>query len=304
VKAIFVTFLTVLLLFPVSSFGEIQTITHTVKQPFGGNQSLSDACIAGIAKARRETLDRAGVYVEALTVVKNAKVKNDEILALTAGVLQAEVVSQNNYVSGDAVGIEIIVKVKVDTSILEERVKKMLQDKTHIDQLKETQEREKELLARVAILEKENKELSLKGPSGEKLKEQFKEVSQDLTAVDWVYQALALQSYKNKEYTDPQKAIEYLNNAISLKPDYAEAYGIRGLVYFTLGQNDHAIENYSEAIQLKPDYAESYVGRGCAYLLSGKKLEGCRSLIRACELGLCDGYKQAQEKGYCRGYFK
>jgi hypothetical protein len=39
VKTILATFLTVFLLLPVSAFGEIQTVAHTVKQPFGGSQS-------------------------------------------------------------------------------------------------------------------------------------------------------------------------------------------------------------------------------------------------------------------------
>jgi hypothetical protein len=38
VKTILATFLTILLLLPVSAFGEIQTVTHTVKQPFGGEE--------------------------------------------------------------------------------------------------------------------------------------------------------------------------------------------------------------------------------------------------------------------------
>ncbi len=75
-------------LFPKPSFCEIQTITHTVKQPFGGSQSADDARISAIAKAKREALEMAGVYVEALTIVKDAKVDKDEILALAAGVLK------------------------------------------------------------------------------------------------------------------------------------------------------------------------------------------------------------------------
>jgi hypothetical protein len=67
VKTILATFLIVLLLLPVSSFGEIQTVTHTVKQPFGGSQSPDDARISAVAKAKREALEMAGTYIENLT---------------------------------------------------------------------------------------------------------------------------------------------------------------------------------------------------------------------------------------------
>jgi hypothetical protein len=93
---------------------------------FGGGQSPDDARISAIALAKREALQKAGTYIESLTVVKDAKVDKDEILALTAGVLKTEVISQKNYHTEDAFGIEIIVNVVVDTSVLEERVKKQL----------------------------------------------------------------------------------------------------------------------------------------------------------------------------------
>jgi hypothetical protein len=63
VKTILATLLTVLLLLPVSAVGEIQTITHTVKQSFGGSQSPDDARISAVAKAKQEALEKAGTYI-------------------------------------------------------------------------------------------------------------------------------------------------------------------------------------------------------------------------------------------------
>jgi tetratricopeptide (TPR) repeat protein len=250
-------------LVPASSFGEILTIKHTVKQTFGGGQSPDDARISGIALAKREALEKAGTYIESLTVVQNSKVEKDEILALAAGVLKAEVMSQKNYASDDAFGIEIVVNIVVDTSLLEERVKKQLQDRTHLTQLKDTQKREKELLQKVAKLEEENRRLSTKKQTIKKLKKEFQQVSQGLTAVDWFYKADAL--WDGKKYTDPKKAIEYLNNIIKLQPE-AYIYAIRGLIYAAeLKQYQRAIEDFNDAIRLKPDLAEAYYGRGSAY---------------------------------------
>ena len=225
-KTFFAIFLTILMLLPASAIGEILTIKQTVKQTFGGGQSADDARIYGIAKAKREALEKAGTYIESLTIVQNSKVEKDEILALTAGVLRAEVVFQKNYASDDAFGIEIVVNVVVDTSVLEERVKKQLQDRTHLTQLKDTQKREKELLQRVAQLEEENRKLTAEKQSTKQLKNEFQKASQGLTAVDWFYKAYAL--WDGGKYTDPKKAIEYLNNAVRLQPDLVEAYINRG----------------------------------------------------------------------------
>jgi hypothetical protein len=83
VKTILATFLTVLLLLPVSAIGEIQTVTHTVKQSFGGSQSPDDARISAVAKAKREALEMAGTYIESLTVVKNSQVDKELLLTRT-----------------------------------------------------------------------------------------------------------------------------------------------------------------------------------------------------------------------------
>jgi hypothetical protein len=58
-KRILVAFLIVVLLYPLNAIGEIQTITHTVKQSFGGSQSPDDARIAAVAKAKREPMSKA-----------------------------------------------------------------------------------------------------------------------------------------------------------------------------------------------------------------------------------------------------
>jgi tetratricopeptide (TPR) repeat protein len=233
-KRILVAFLIVILLYPLSAFGEIQIITHTVKQSFGGSQSPDDARIAAVAKAKREALEMAGTYVESTTVVKNAQVAKDEILALTAGVLKAEVVSQKNYTTDDAFGIEVAVRVEVDTAVLEARLKKVLEDRTHFEQLKQARAREKELLEKIAALEGENRKSGKSKQKTANLKKEFQNASQGITAVDWLYKAIAL--WNEGKYTDPGKAIEYLNEAIRLKPDDAAAHNIRGNVYVDLGQ--------------------------------------------------------------------
>jgi len=270
-KNILAVFLTILLLLPVSAMGEILTVTHTVKQTFGGGQSPDDARISGIALAKREALEKAGTYIESLTVVQNSKVEKDEILALTAGVLKAEVVSQKNYHTEDAFGMEIVVNVVVDTSVLEKRVKKLLQDKTHLTQLKNIQKREKELLQKVAQLEEENSELSAKKQSTRKLKKEFQKASQGLTAVAWVKKATEVEvCFASTICVDPIKAIEYSNNAIKLQPDYALAYIKRGNAYESLGKPPLAIKDYNKAIILQPDDAAGFEARGGAYVGLGQ----------------------------------
>ena len=50
----------------------------------------------------------------------------------------------------------------------------------------------------------------------------------------------------------------------SAHDDYAEAYYYRGNVYYNKGQYDRAIQNYDQALRLRPDYAEAINGRANA----------------------------------------
>lgn len=269
-------FLAFLLLFPACVQADIQTITHKVKQPFGGSQSPDDARIAAVAKAKREALEMAGTYIESLTVVKDSTVAKDEILALAAGVLKAEVISQENYHTKDSFGIEVVVKVLVDTSLLESRVQKLLRDRSYLDQLNQARKREKQLLDRVARLEDENRRLGVKKESPETLKKQFREVSRELSAVDWYRQASAQWqitvssahglSYRSQITEGGRKAVEYLSTAIKLKPDYGEAYALRGDIYSATGRDAQAAGDYKKVIQLeKPKDAFGYLRRSSAY---------------------------------------
>jgi tetratricopeptide (TPR) repeat protein len=246
-------------LLPTFAVCEVQTITHSVRQAFGGSQSPDDARIAALAKAKREALEMAGTYVESLTVVKNARIEKDEILALAAGVLTAEVVSQKNYSTEDAFGIEIVVKVKVDTSVLETSIKKLLENREHLDELNRTRKREKELLDKMAKLEEENRRLMMEKKSPGTLKERFQETSRALSAVELVNKVYPLLT-KQLKFSDPKKAIDYTT----------DAYTVRSWVYLTMGLYEHAIKDCNEAIRLKPDSSFAYKNRCWAYKELGK----------------------------------
>jgi len=187
-------------------------------------------------------------------VVKNAQVDSDEILALTAGVTKAEVVKQKNYTDGDGFGLEITVKVELDTDVLDQSLKRLLQDRNHLKDLKAAREREKGLLVRIAELEQQNRKQGKTEKQKTVLKNEFKKSSQGLTAVEWFDKAAAL-SLDSKEYSDPKKAIEYLTQAIKLDPSYAKAHNNRGNAYTDLKQ-------YRQAIKLDPALAQAYNNRG------------------------------------------
>jgi Flp pilus assembly protein TadD len=61
------------------------------------------------------------------------------------------------------------------------------------------------------------------------------------------------------------EAVQPLNQAISLRPDYAEAYNELGYAYRKLKRSQEAISAYRRAISLKTDYSSAYFGLGDVY---------------------------------------
>jgi tetratricopeptide (TPR) repeat protein len=65
-------------------------------------------------------------------------------------------------------------------------------------------------------------------------------------------------------------ATREFQEAIRLRPDYAEAYNRLGSVYVLMEQNDMAKEMFKEAVRLKPDYVSAYDNLGIVYYNEGE----------------------------------
>ena len=81
-----------------------------------------------------------------------------------------------------------------------------------------------------------------------------------------------------------EKAINYYNEAIELKPDNIEAYSHRGAAYSDKGDYDRAIKDLNKAIELNPYYVNAYNNRGAAYSDKGEYDRAIKDLNKAIEL--------------------
>ena len=80
------------------------------------------------------------------------------------------------------------------------------------------------------------------------------------------------------------EAIGQYQEAIRLKPDYANAHNNLGIAFARKGQTDEAIGQYREAIRLKPDHADAHNGLGVALHKEGQMDEAIRQLQEAIRL--------------------
>ena len=87
-----------------------------------------------------------------------------------------------------------------------------------------------------------------------------------------------------------QSVVADFDKVVELSPKLIYAYFNKGNLYYN--QNDYtaAISCYTSAISIKPDFGQAYYNRGIAYLRMGNMDKGVADLSRAGELGIVSSY--------------
>jgi tetratricopeptide (TPR) repeat protein len=86
------------------------------------------------------------------------------------------------------------------------------------------------------------------------------------------------------------------NQAITINPNYAQAYYNRGIVRNELGDKPGAIDDYTQAIKFNPNLAQAYGNRAYVYYQLGDKQKAREDLQRAAQLFKAQGNTAAYEK--------
>lgn len=81
-----------------------------------------------------------------------------------------------------------------------------------------------------------------------------------------------------------------IDSTIKLSPRNIYAIFNKGYMYSQLQNHTSAISCYTEAITIKPDFGEAYYNRGLEYLSLGNKEKGIADLSKAGELGILPSY--------------
>jgi tetratricopeptide (TPR) repeat protein len=84
-----------------------------------------------------------------------------------------------------------------------------------------------------------------------------------------------------KDQDKMKEAIEAYNKALSIKPDYAEPFNNMGNALRDQGRLNEAIKVYKKALSIKPDYAEAYNNMGIALKDQDKMEEAIEAYTKA-----------------------
>lgn len=123
-----------------------------------------------------------------------------------------------------------------------------------------------------------------------------------ISSIDNSYQSITLDSdpakrlhsagQRSYSYDD---AIEDINKAIKLYPEFAEAFYNRANLMAISGKLPEAYDDYTRAIELAPNLGEAYYNRGLVQIFMKDTRKGCMDLSKAGELGIEAAYEALRQ---------
>ncbi|MBR2216419.1 MAG: tetratricopeptide repeat protein [Selenomonadaceae bacterium] len=293
-------------------FAAVQTFTATDGYTMSDYDNPNVAEQRAIDYAMRRAAEQAGVYVESLSIVQEGMLTKDEIMVLSANVMQVQGTPKfkASLISDDVIRYECHLSVLVDTDNISPA---MVQDKAA---LAAAVEKNKELTAEVERLNREMERLKEQYASAvtdserQQIRQAVKQNDEYFIAAGLNEQGASLfaqgryaeavncftqaieknprlafayhnrgSAYgKMKNYT---QAIADFSQAIALDTNYATAYSGRGFAYYGTKTYERAAADFSKAISLNPQYAEAYYGRGNVYMTLGHYEEALRDYEKA-----------------------
>lgn len=283
------------------------------------DSKVSSRAIA-LEQVKRLLLEELGTYLISETEVKNFRLTKDQVTTYSAGVVSSEVVDEK----WDGKTYYLKAKVSADPAEVTKSLQNIVNDKQKSKELEDVRKKAAEFSKEIERLKKEleiaktdakkpDQKADIKKEEGkviytnQDLIKQYNEAVKGLSATDWfekgnkyvtrptldeIYGIVSsTETQKANKKKDYDMAIEAYTKAIELKPDYAEAYTVRGAAYGLLGNYQQAINDYNMAIKLDPQYAEAYSNRGAAYFQLEDKQKATEDVKTAAKLG----HKKAQD---------
>jgi tetratricopeptide (TPR) repeat protein len=83
---------------------------------------------------------------------------------------------------------------------------------------------------------------------------------------------------------DHTTAINYLKQAITANPQYAEAYALLGNCQDCLDKNEEAVASYNQALALDPCHADAWFNKGMILKKMGQTKEASQCIEKSIDL--------------------
>jgi tetratricopeptide (TPR) repeat protein len=238
----------------------------------GETDSLLTCRTVSLMQVKRMLLESLGTYLESNTEIVNFQLKKDQITILTGGIVKTDIVDERW--NGQTYWLKARMKSDPDDVVAAiNKLKKNNQIETTVTRLT------KEYDAAFEKIEELKEALAESQRNVVRLNEDYKNAQKFLLATKSLEKGIQLRKDKRMK-----EALESFNTGIESNPGYA-LYLERAKTYMKMTRYDRAIDDLDKAIQLKPDFAKAYFHKGIALHKKGHKRQGITWIKKAAKMG-------------------
>lgn len=207
-------------------------------------------------EAMRNAVQQAGVMIQAYSKSENAQLTDDEVYAVANGIIHLK----NKSISWkDNHLVSVHITAEIDTKEISTELSKCQSDYEIVMRYKKAKENYNQLMHEIQDL-KNKLEKAKDEYERNNINESIKEKTQRFIAMIWFERALV--SYTDD---DMENAMSSIETSIALDDVYANAYGLRGMIYEKLSQYDNALQDYDNALNIDSHLIEVYNNKGLLY---------------------------------------
>ena len=262
----FLAAIVVLLSLTAVAHAEVQSYTGTGEYYMSDFETPNVAQQRAKQRAEQNACEQAGVFVKSFSRSVNAKLIEDEIIAMTSGILKiVDVQFHRENFDNNTTLIRATITAQIDSDDVLKWLNKDSQERATLVTQNETL-RKANADQEYQISELKRQLAAVKTPRDEE------RISREFADADKIFLSNQKvdEAWKLHGHGDYLNAIKLHDEAIKLNPNNAQAWYGRGTAHDELGQYHRAIQDFDTAVELNPNFSNAYNNRGNSYAKLGQ----------------------------------
>ncbi|HRV45928.1 MAG TPA: tetratricopeptide repeat protein [Smithellaceae bacterium] len=238
-------------LIPQALCAETKTFIKEYTYQAGDEDSKNSSRVIALREVKRLLLEELGTYLESTTEVQNFKLTRDQIVTLTAGIVQTELLDEK----WDGKTYRLKAKISANSDSVVRSIDALRKDRDKTKELEAMRQKSDELMREV---EKLRREMAAKHDDREGQKAAYDQSIRKLSAAEWIERGHAVSGPDDKF----KGAISAYSRAIELDPTNIKAYYFRARIS---GDKNQAMSDYYKILSIEAKTSEEHLIRAWTY---------------------------------------